>query len=102
MNKINTHGLKMDGLEEAAQKTGNWSKNCGFETVVAYDVEAGEVWAYDRAKGNYARYNQETIEVATVRHISAQTLADKIASSVKARKEEEARIREMINKAVKG
>lgn len=85
MKKINTHGLKMTGLEEASKTTINWG-NTGGRTQICYDKDTGEVLATDLVGEHWVKHNDPAIVTICYaqRHLSQQEIADMIARSVEA------------------
>lgn len=77
---INKYGHKMTGLQNASKATADWPENCGFCSVVRYDPAAGKVWTSEISVEDLAgKYDV----FRTVRHVSAQYIADQIAEHIR-------------------
>lgn len=76
---INTYGLPMIGLEDAAKATVNWPDR-GYCSIIRYDPEDGKVWCSeattDQLAGKFDVFR-------TARHVSAQRIADEIAEHMR-------------------
>ena len=87
---MNTHGLKMVGLEKAAQETMSYT-NMGWRNEIFYDMATGEVWTkFQSNENNWTVYRDKNVICVggTARHMSAQAIADMIYADVCNRKYE--------------
>lgn len=82
--KVNTHGLKMIGLEKASKATVDWPIHSGGYTEIIYNISSGEVWTSDHVGENFSVYDDpEIIKICnTVNHMSEQRIADAIEAEL--------------------
>lgn len=88
MAKINTHGLKMQGIKKASGDTCNYSS--GRYIQISYDTETGEILTdYHCSLGHnsWTRYHDPAIiTICTADyHMTMQEIADAIAEKIEAR-----------------
>lgn len=86
MENINTHGLKMIGLQEASEETG-FPANSGGYTELFYNKGTGEVWGVSQVSFGHnwhSEYkNPDIIKLGEPEiHVSAQEIADMIAQAM--------------------
>jgi len=87
MKQIDTHGLKIVGLEEASKNTENYGRGSAKYDEIFYDMETGEVWTrFQCSLGNNSwtvYHDPAVIKVGeTSRHLSMQRIADLIYDAV--------------------
>ena len=86
MDKIETYGINinLDKLYMASRATTSWPENVGYRTDVFFDMDTGDVWAVDLGENNIKEYSSPSIikVCGTVKHRSAQWIADKIREAV--------------------
>lgn len=87
MKKIDTHGLEMIGLAEAARSTENYGPYSGCYNQVLYNRSTGEVWTrFHESPGRNAwtAYDDPAIILIgnATRHYTQQAIADAIANAV--------------------
>lgn len=86
--EIDTHGLKMVGLDEAVAET-KWLSTAdvrrdGSHVQISYDVVTGEIYADYLTGGSYKRYHDHNIigVLPTKVPMTAQEIADEIYYAV--------------------
>ena len=80
---INLHGLKMDGLEAASERTANWG-NWGGSTQIYYDTELGRVYTRDHCGQSWSEFRDASVicVCSATCHMSQQDIAEAIADAV--------------------
>ena len=92
MNQVDTHGLKMTGLQEASKNTQDYGYLSGFYEEIFYDRGTGEVWTvsqYCLGMNDWTRYHDpQIIKVGNIQaHLTMQQIADWVADRVKEEEE---------------
>ena len=84
MTTINTHGLTMTGLEEAAARTQALKLRSPERVQIGYDVTTGEVSSHYLRRDSDLMYHHPDVICGSVAHkpVTAQQIADDIARSV--------------------
>ena len=85
MKEINTYGLTMNGLEEAAAETRNIRPNSGHYVQISYDRDSGDVMSdYHVDENSRVRYNSDRIVTVGffADTVSAQCVADHIRETL--------------------
>ncbi len=77
---VNTYGLKMENLEDAAQNTENYSFSAGLYSEVFYDYECGTVWTKTTMRDNWTEYRDDCVHkvLGTTKKVGPQEIADAI------------------------
>lgn len=80
---INTHGLKITGLEEASKDMTTWDGGSGYTNEVMYDRVTGNVWTHPIDRNGWTQ-SRDPYVICVCRnrcHMSAQAIADAIADA---------------------
>lgn len=81
---INTHGLKIIGLEDASKETVTWGdRTISGHNEILYDRDTGEVWAKFLTGDSWTQCNDPAVVLVcrSHSHMSAQAIADAIAEA---------------------
>lgn len=81
--KINTYGLKMQGLKKASGETQNYGFYSGQYNEIFYDRSTGKVWSvyqYSLGQNSWTEYEDKAIiKICNAsKHMTMQQIADSI------------------------
>lgn len=81
-----THGLRMDGLREAAEHTGRlseYTRGKGLYVQIAYHLDDGTITTHEHVSENsWTKFDERVVVVEDRLPQSEQRIADRIAEAV--------------------
>lgn len=86
--KINTHGLKINGLRRVSGETGGWPAHSGGYDEIFYNRETGDLWTVPQVslgRNSWTVYHDPNVVKVgeTAEHMTMQEIADAVADAVK-------------------